>query len=265
MFKRITLCFLIFHVVLAAQPALSQPGARVMLRAGATVEHSGTYEGEVPASTLVPGCPGFVSALPQLILEVEQAGWVQLAVESETGATPVLMIRSETDNICSDEATSGTGTLRLTGALRAGQYYIHVGARSIGESGEFTVRVRQRNRAQAGQALDDLGVSLLGTSGGDVSASTIEVGCLGTVSEAANHTLNLRRQSRLSIRATSQSDLTLIVQSGGETYCNDDARGTLDPGISGVFGPGPIDIYVGSHNPRVHAPYSLTVMPIAQQ
>ena len=115
------------------------------------------------------------------------------------------------------------------------------------------------------QRLDERMLSLFGVSGGAGSASTLGSGCIGAIAREPNHTLHLRRQSHLRVSARSQSDLTLVVQSGGATHCNDDAAGTLNPSIAAVFEPGRIQIYVGSHNARVEAPYSLTLTPIPDE
>ena len=248
-------------LLLLSTDAGAQSSTRVVLGQGATAEHTGTYGGDMPASALSDGCPGFVAALPHFILEVERDGWVRITVDSAEGEDPTLLLRSDSGDICNDDAGENTSDPQIATFL--GEYYVHVGAFVPGESGEFEIRFRHGARGPAAERIDDRPVNLLGVSGGTVDAASFGPGCLGTVSSQPHHTLRLRRRANLVIEADSQSDLTLVVRSANATYCNDDARNTLNPSVSGWFEPGRIRVYVGSHNSRINADYNLRVTPVS--
>jgi hypothetical protein len=56
--------------------------------------------------------------------------------------------------------------------------------------------------------------------------------------------------------------LTLVLVSDSATWCNDDGSGTLNPIVFDHFSPGLLRVYIGSHNPRVNANYTLLVQPV---
>jgi len=107
-----------------------------------------------------------------------------------------------------------------------------------------------------------------GISGGPVGAmefSQNTVGCAGYVAPQPNHVMNLMTPFQLlRVLVNSQQDTTLVIRgSDGVFYCNDD-REELNPIVEGPFHPGVYQIFVGSYQPSINAPYAIGFTEIPQ-
>lgn len=252
----------LFAALLVAQSSWAQGSTtRVTLEDGGTASFDGIFGGDVSASTLDNGCVGYVSTLPNYVLELATDGWVRISVEVVGEGDATLLVRRPSGALCNDDADNHTHDPEIVTFLPAGEYYVHVGSFNLGESGAYSIHFRHGGEAVIPELSGDQTMRLLGTSGGVMDASSFGEGCVGAIPAAPNHTVRLRQRSFVAIEADSASDLTLVVQSRSGTYCSDDARNSLNPAIAGWFEEGPVQIYVGSHNPSVAAPYELTVTP----
>jgi hypothetical protein len=250
--------------LLLTAPVLAQTGSgRVILGEGSSDWLEGTYGGETPAQAIADGCPGHVNSVPDFILEVPTDGWVRVTVNAVDGGDTTLLVRGPAGTVCNDDAGEGTTNSEILTFLTGGEYYVHVGAHSAGRTGPFEIRFARSHGGRAPELNGDRGFRLVGNSGGRVNAADQQPDCVGAIAENPNHTFRLTRPMYMEIEAVSLSDLTLLVVGDSNTVCNDDARGTLNPKVTAWFSEGLLQIYVGSHNPRVEATYELTVTPIA--
>ncbi|MCB9596742.1 MAG: hypothetical protein H6719_28730 [Sandaracinaceae bacterium] len=86
-----------------------------------------------------------------------------------------------------------------------------------------------------------------GTAGGTLMASTFDPHCRGNLPSAPQHTLMLGTDFRsLNVMVHSTSDTTLVIRTPDGSYrCDDDSGGSLNPKVSGSWGPGTYQIWVG--------------------
>lgn len=104
-----------------------------------------------------------------------------------------------------------------------------------------------------------------GTSGGAVSATTLNVACRGWISQTPDHIFvagGAFSNLRFLVNGGS-ADLTLVIQKPDGSYaCNDDAEGR-NPIVQGNFGAGPHKIWVGSFDQGVNAQYNLGITELS--
>jgi len=238
-----------------------RPSVRVDVEVGTDEWYRGTYRGTVPADERAPGCVGYVPEEPNFILSLNTERWVRISVEARDDGDPVLLIGSRSGPVCNNDATRTTRNPEIVTHLEAGVYRVFVGAMEEGAEGRFDIHIADLARTEMTEIRDNERVSLVGMSGGRFDASDLGPGCIGAISGSPNHTVLVPVSRGLAITATSSSDLTLVVIAQDGAHCNDDGYLTLDPELVEWFPEGPLYIYVGSHNPRVNAYYTLTVTP----
>ncbi len=92
-------------------------------------------------------------------------------------------------------------------------------------------------------------MTLNGTAGGPIQASTLSPDCRGSVGLTPNHTFTLTAPfSTLRFSVTSNADTTIAVRSPtGQMFCNDDTNG-LNPEIVNSFPAGQVQVYVGVYS-----------------
>jgi hypothetical protein len=104
-------------------------------------------------------------------------------------------------------------------------------------------------------------MTVTGTAGGPIQASTLGVDCRGVVGLVPNHTFTLTAPfPSLRFSVTAPADTTMAVRSpSGQVFCNDDTNG-LNPEITNAFPAGEVQVYVGMYNQSAPpAAYSMTV------
>lgn len=103
-------------------------------------------------------------------------------------------------------------------------------------------------------------MTVTGTAGGPIQASTLGSDCRGTVGLTPNHTFTLTAPfSSLRFSVTASADTTMAVRSPtGQVFCNDDTNG-LNPEITNSFPAGVVQVYVGLYGGGVGTPYSMAV------
>ena len=254
---------LVLGSFLAVPYAQSQDGsARVVVGDGGDLTRSGTYGGVVSAGSLASECVGYIPSLPQVLLDVVSDGWIRITIEAEDGVDTTLMLRGPADTICNDDANENTLNPEIATYLTAGEYSLYVGGLTAMEEGDFSLSIRHGGRAVAPELTRDRPMVSQGVSGGLLDASAYGQGCIGSITANPSHTFLIPRRMYIQVAASSSSDLTLVVQGANVTLCNDDGIGTLDPVVQGWFPEGLVQVYVGSHNPRVSANYIMTVQSI---
>lgn len=104
-----------------------------------------------------------------------------------------------------------------------------------------------------------------GVAGGPVDASSLgntsHGPCVGQIDSTPDHVMTLSSSfSYLKVSATSNADTSLVIKGPGGTRCNDDTNG-LDPAISGSWGAGRYEIYIGDVDGRSGS-YTLSITEI---
>ncbi|TXD38464.1 caspase family protein [Lujinxingia vulgaris] len=231
----------------------------------------GLAGGAVNAASLGPvaggECIGMVDARPDHTVKLStDFGYLRFGITS--AADTSLAIRRPDGSFLCDDDTHGLNP-EIAGRMPAGDYQIFIGA--IGQADDRTYRLELSERpvnaappqnpgSSAAQA-NFPGLTLSpgftpdpssasGLAGGTIDASSITgatAGCAGKISNRPDHILTLGGHfSTLYLGVNSQADTSLIIRRpDGSFVCNDDTHG-LNPRISGTFGPGTYQIYVGS-------------------
>lgn len=249
----------------------------------------GTSGGAIDASTLNATCRGWISQQPDHLLVANgQFPNLRVLVNGASQDTTLVVQRPDGGYLCNDD-TEGRDPV-VAGGFAPGTYKVWVGSYSRGQSIPYTLGVSELGSvmpsslggggAVAGGAgagaLDVTGgdanfgaVTLApgfvpdpsvhnGTSGGAVSASSVNPSCAGYVSARPDHLFNATGAfANLRVLVNSTSDTTLVVRRPDGTFmCNDDADGT-NPAVAGAFPPGQYRIWVGSYQQGQNAAYRL--------
>lgn len=254
-------------LLLVAVPSIglsqTEGAARIVVREGSSFTQEGSFGGSVPAGTLGQGCLGYIDNDPQFIIDVANAGWVRFDITAgDPDADTTLLLRGPSGTLCNDDAGEGTLNPQLSSYLNEGEYYLYVGGYAARDHGPFDLAVEHAGRTVAPTLRGNRAVQMMGVSGGPVTADELHGGCTGFIPGEPNHTILLSGRSLLHIGADSSSDLTLMVEGVDGFRCNDDSLGTLNPAVRSWFPEGPVRIFVGSHNPRVRAEYTVNVTPL---
>lgn len=107
---------------------------------------------------------------------------------------------------------------------------------------------------------------LRGLTGGGLTAERLagrfqtETGsCLGFVSEKPDHNLELTRFfDYLNLQVFSAADAVMLIKGPGGTWCSD-SQSPAGPSVAGQWLPGRYEIWVGSADPQIYAPYTLEI------
>jgi len=104
-----------------------------------------------------------------------------------------------------------------------------------------------------------------GTAGGPVNAGTFDPSCVGSIPSAAQHTMMLGTDFRnLRIMVNSSADTTLVIRGpDGRFRCNDDGGGGFRPMVSGAWGPGSYQVWVGVYANGAPTPYTIGFSELA--
>ncbi|MEM9193665.1 MAG: hypothetical protein AAGF12_31105, partial [Myxococcota bacterium] len=104
-----------------------------------------------------------------------------------------------------------------------------------------------------------------GSSGGQVSASTLSPNCTGWVSTNPDHIFVAEGNfGFLKVMVRARRDTTLVIQKPDGTYiCNDDAE-NRNPVLAGAFPQGTYRVWVGSYTQGRNANYTLGFSELAQ-
>lgn len=112
-------------------------------------------------------------------------------------------------------------------------------------------------------------VVLSGVSGGPVAAAEIAPGqpCVGYLPAQPSHLLQLQTYfANLRILVNSGQDTTLVIRGpDGSFRCNDDANPQdLNPIVEGPFPAGVYQVFVGTYQPSIQAPYAIGFTELPQ-
>lgn len=235
----------------------------VSVREGTEESFRGTYGGGERADSIAEGCSGYIAEDPNFTLEVEFEGWVRISVESGANEDTTLVLEQNGVAVCNDDASTATLDPEILTYLEAGSYSVYVGSIAPNEHGRFRITFSDATQATYPVVTGDRDLTLYGVSGGVVDASARGPGCVGTIGQRPSHIIQVGEPLLLNINASSASDLTLVIIGNGDVWCNDDSVGTLNPRVVDWFSEGMLRIFVGSHNPRVEAMYSLNIVSSA--
>jgi len=108
-------------------------------------------------------------------------------------------------------------------------------------------------------------MTLSGTAGGPVAASTMGASCTAYISAAPNHILNVTAPiGSLRLTANSTTDTVMVVRlADGRVVCNDDGGGYPNPQIIDMFGVGQHQVWIGTFGAGTTGVYTLSVSAAA--
>ncbi|MBU2097244.1 MAG: serine protease [Gammaproteobacteria bacterium] len=240
--------------------------------------------GSVDVSYLGDSCVGYAASNPDFRVNMTDSG-SELAfffmADDEVSDTTLVINAPDGQWYCNDDASGDSFDPGLTfTAADSGQYDVWVGSYSSDESVSGTLSIVDTSRFGGSLTTETGSTSTLDmtldpyfgsadlaagftpdphtitvSAGGSVDVTSGSYGseCRGYASAAPDFKLNWSGDSsRLQIYfvADDGSDATLIVNSSnGDWLCNDDAPGTLNPGITiNSPGTGRYDIWVGAYS-----------------
>ncbi|AQR62298.1 peptidase [Brevundimonas sp. LM2] len=232
-----------------------------------------TSGGTIDAASISSGCTGMVASAPDFEVTYE-ADSLPLTFGVDASVDTTLVINGpDGDWTCDDDSGGGTDPEVTYARPRSGTYDVWVGAFG-GDSGSAELFVTELGRDGAGSAAsgdghpdasataaygeirlstgfknDPYRVDVL--AGGSLNASAVDDACAGTIATAPDFQLTFEAGSLpLTIRATSDGDVTLVVNGpDGEWHCDDDSGGGSDAELtfqrpaSGVY-----DVWVGAYD-----------------
>lgn len=238
----------------AAAAAQSSP-ARFVLGAGFSPDPQtgqGQTGGDTDASRFGPQCSGWIGSAPHHTIQVTSALDLQLAVDSFTDSTLVVV---GPGGVFCDDDSNGALDARVDARLTPGDYAVYVG--HLGMPRPYTLTLTEGvdspvAGAGAPYANFSLGAGFTpdpqigtGTTGGDVQASTYGAQCTGMIDSTPDHVLDITSTVGLRLAVTSTTDSSLVVVGAGKVLCDDDSGGALDAAVVDTFRPGAYEIYVG--------------------
>lgn len=102
--------------------------------------------------------------------------------------------------------------------------------------------------------------SLTGSAGGSRAARGLGTGCVGSIDEAPSAILHVADAfAGLQVLARSDQDTTLVILHPDGSYsCDDDSGGSRNPLVTGPFGAGDHQIWVGTYTAGRSAEYTLS-------
>lgn len=234
-----------------------------------------TSGGTVDAATISSGCSGMVARAPDFEVTYT-AGSLPLTFRVDADVDTTLVINGPDGRwTCDDDSGGGTDPKVTYAAPRSGTYDVWVGAFG-GDSGPAELSITELGGGSAaggagaagngypdssataaygeislssGFKNDPYRVSVL--AGGSLDASVVGDDCSGTIASAPDFQLTYQAGTMpLTFRATSNGDVTLVVNGpNGDWSCDDDSGGDSDAELtfrrpqSGVY-----DIWVGSYD-----------------
>lgn len=234
-----------------------------------------TSGGTIDAASISSGCTGMVARAPDFEVTYE-AGRLPLTFGVDASVDTTLIVNGPDGRwTCDDDSGGGTDPQVTYAQPRSGTYDVWVGAFG-GDSGSaelFVTELAGSNAGTGGSTTrdgypdssataaygeirlstgfknDPYRVSVL--AGGSLDASVVDDDCAGTIASAPDFQLTFEAGSvPLTLRATSDGDVTLVVNGpDGDWSCDDDSGGDGDAELtfrqpeSGVY-----DVWVGAYD-----------------
>lgn len=237
---------------------------------------AGIAGGLVDAHTLGNNCRGFIPAAPHLVLSATDYRRVVLVTAGTHDLT--MVVRDASGIFHCDDDSGGSMQPRVEATLSPGNHQVWIGTYRANDSSTFTLSVQ----TQAGGATAPFGVglspqgqptvsvldlnrvstttSLRGSVYGTVSASAVSPSCRGYLTSAPQLRLVTRTPRRVSITATSSTDLTMLARgSGGDVLCADDSNGSTNPTIEADIAAGETTVWIGSYGGSSRASFRVQV------
>jgi hypothetical protein len=237
---------------------------------------AGIAGGLVDAHTLGNNCRGFIPAAPHLVLSAVDYRRVVLATAGTHDLT--MVVRDASGTFHCDDDSGGSMQPRVEATLSPGNHQVWIGTYRANDSSTFTLSVQTQAAGAAGplggglspqsQAmvsvldLDRVSTttSLRGSVYGTVPASAVSPSCRGYLTSAPQLRLVTRTPRRVSITATSSTDLTMLARgSGGDVLCADDSNGSTNPTIEADIAAGETTVWIGSYGSSSRASFRVQV------
>lgn len=244
---------------------------------------NGTSGGAQNASSVGGSCRGWIANQPDHILYLDSP-FNYLRIGAVSGQDTTLVIRGPAGVHCDDD-TGGNRNPLLAGSFPAGRYEVWIGSYTQGTFAPYTLSLSERGNGggvpivpiytgSAGVAPSagdsNFGTVALatgfmpdpfmtnGTSGGQISAGSLDGSCRGWIAPRPDHILQANTAfNYLRVEGGSGEDTTLVIRGPFGLRCDDDSAGNRNPRVEGYFPPGRYEVWVGSYTQGTYAPYSL--------
>jgi hypothetical protein len=245
--------------------------------------------GNVDATSIASGCVGMVAYAPDFQLTYDSGSLPLIFGVTSSNDTTLVINGPDGRWYCDDDSGEGTNPVMRIPNPGSGVYDVYVGAYG-GNGGSAQLYITEldsrvnadtgyndyndyndygdRNsgggypnsalRAISGEYYLEAGFTpdptwVRVTSGGNIEASEVASGCVGTISEAPDFQLTYEAGSLpLTFGVEAGGDTTLVINGpDGRWYCDDDSGGQADPEYtfrnprSGVY-----DVWVGAYGGR---------------
>lgn len=237
---------------------------------------SGIAGGLVDAHSLGNNCRGFIPAAPHLVLSASDYRRVVLGTAGTHDLT--MVVRDASGTFHCDDDSGGSMQPRLEATLSPGQHQVWIGTYRANDSSTFTLSVQSQSGGatapfggglspQSAPTLSSLDLdrvstttSLRGSIYGTIQAASISPSCRGYLTSAPQLRLVSRTPRRVSITATSGTDLTMLARGpGGDVMCADDSNGSTNPTIEADIAAGETTVWIGSYGGSSRASFRVQV------
>ena len=242
----------------------------------------GDAGGSVAAGPWGEACRGYVADAPALSLQVAAAQDVAVAATSPSGIDIALAVRGPGGEVlCNDDFVERDPLVR--GELAAGTWTIHVGTYEPNRSAPFELAVTRGEagastlHAMRGSDAPRLGEApvlvapapgaspeiLEGHAGGRHSLAAMGPGCSGYGQEEATVRIRVTAEQPLTVVATADVDLALLLRptAGGAPRCDDDGAGDTNPALTATLPRGEYDVWVGTYAAHGVTRFRLAIGP----
>ena len=189
-----------------------------------------------------------------------------------------MVVRDASGVFHCDDDSGGSMQPRVETMLSPGNHQVWIGTYRANDSSAFTLSVQTQSGGAAapfGAGLSpqdrptisvlDLDrvattTSLRGTIYGTVQAAGVSPSCRGYLTPSPQLRLVTRTPRRVSITATSGTDLTMLARGpGGDVMCADDSNGSINPTIEADIAAGETTVWIGSYGASSRASFRVQV------
>lgn len=241
---------------------------------------TGIAGGLVAASTLGSHCRGYIPAAPHLVIDAADYRRVVLLTAASRDLT--MVVRDASGTFHCDDDSGGSSQPRVAATLSPGAHQVWIGTYSANDSASFTLSVQSQSAGATAPLaggivpqsrptvsvldLDRVSATttLRGSIAGTLRASEVAPSCRGYLTAAPQLRLVTRTPRRVSITATSSSDLTMLARGpNGDVVCADDSNGSINPTIEADIAAGETTVWIGSYGGSSRASFrvQVTVQP----
>ncbi|MBK6533787.1 MAG: hypothetical protein IPF99_30640 [Deltaproteobacteria bacterium] len=237
---------------------------------------TGIAGGLVAASTLGSNCRGYIPAAPHL--ELDAADYRRVVLVTAASRDLTMVVRDASGAFRCDDDSGGSSQPRIETTLSPGAHQVWIGTYSANDSANFTLSVQSQSagttpplaggispQSRPTVSVLDLDrapttTALRGSIVGTLRAAEVAPSCRGYLTSAPQLRLVTGTPRRVSITATSGTDLTMLARGpNGDVVCADDSPGSTNPSIEADIAAGETTIWIGSYGGSSRASFRVQV------